>query len=293
MTTELRIEPQRRTRRAIESRPEFADILRTEETFSTGESDDVGERVNGWFDRLMLQSGLEFSPTVLLLLTICSAMAVGGACFVAQEHPLAAAIGAGLGALLPIGGAMFARSRRQSTLLKQMPPMVDELARAARTGRSLEQCLQLVARDTPAPLGTELKSCARRLRLGTRLDVALRDLPERTGLTSANVLVMALCVHHQTGGDLVLVLERLARTIRDRLAFFGRLKVATAASRATAVLMLVLPPIVLGFYLFRDGDYLDKLTATFWGRATLIGAIVLQLIGTFFVRRILKNSQRA
>ena len=90
--------------------------------------------------------------------------------------------------------------------------------------------------------------------------------------------------------------EAAAREVahaEDRLAFHGRLKAATAASRATAVLMLVLPPVVLAFYLFRDGDYLDKLTATFWGRATLGAAIALQILGTFFVRRILKNSQRA
>jgi tight adherence protein B len=292
MATELLAPQASRPRARIEPRPEFAGILRNEETFATGASDGVSERVNGWFDRLLLQSGLDLSPTVLLLLSVCAALAAGGAAFVIQEQPLSAALGALLGSAVPIVATVVLRARRQTRLLKQMPGLVDELARAARTGRSLEQCLDVVARDTPEPLGDELRRCTRKLKLGVRLDAALRELPLRTGLVGMHVLVTALVVHRQSGGDLVQVLERLSRTVRDRIAYLGRLRTATAANRATAVLMLVLPPLILAFYVFRDGDYLDKLLGTAWGRTTFFGAIGLQVVGSFFVARILRNSRR-
>lgn len=240
----------------------------------------------------MLQSGMEIAPPVLLLLCLLSAVALGGAVLVLQENLLTTAIAAGIGFTLPLLWALFARARRQKKMLDQLPGVVDELARAARTGRSIEQCLHIVAEDTPAPLGAELALCSRKLRMGLSFEDALRELPHRTGLVSVHVLVMALVVHQQSGGDLVYVLERLARTVRDRIQFLGRLKVATTASRATAILMLALPPAILAFFVFRDPDYLSRLLDARWGVRTLVIAIVLQIIGSLWVMRILKTSRR-
>ncbi|RLS39957.1 MAG: pilus assembly protein TadB, partial [Planctomycetota bacterium] len=141
----------------ITPRPEFGGILREQETYAESNSDGLGNRINSWFDLLMIQSGIELSPSMVLALSLCSGVAVGGLTFVLQENPITAAIGAFFGFLAPIIVAVIMRSRRQSVMMNQMPPMVDELARAAKTGRSLESCLQVVATDTPAPLGDELR----------------------------------------------------------------------------------------------------------------------------------------
>ncbi|MEW4530393.1 MAG: type II secretion system F family protein [Maioricimonas sp. JB045] len=276
----------------ITPQPEFAGILRQQETFASGQGDDVGERLNSWFDRLMLQAGMEIAPAMVLALCLCSGATVGGLVFVVQENLLTTALAALLGFVLPLIVAMIVRSRRQSTMMNQLPPMIDELARAAKTGRSLENCLQLVAEDTPAPLGTELQLCTRRLGLGMPLRDALEQLPARTGLVSTSVLVTALSVHRETGGDLVKVLERLAQTLRDRLQFQGRLRAATAASRATAILMIALPPAVLMFFTFRDPEYFNNLMASQWGRTATFTALMLEFIGAMWVMRILRNSQR-
>ena len=276
----------------IEPRPEFAGILNDRELFSTGSSDDVSERLNGWFDRLMIQSAMGISPTALLALCLLSSVALGGLAFVIQENMLTAAMAAVAGFMIPPGIAMGVRIRRQTQMMKQMPAMIDELARAAKTGRSLEQCFHLVAEETPDPLGHELRIGARRMQMGVDLGTALREIPERTGLVTLNILVTALTVHHQMGGDLVSVLERLSRTIRDRLLFLGRLRAATIASRATAILMLSAPPAILAFFIVRDPEYFTKLTSSSWGRGATMLAVMLDVIGSLWVLRILKNSQR-
>lgn len=279
----------------IEPRPEFAGILRRDERFSTGEKSETGlsgDSVNGWFDRLMLQSGLELSPAVVLLLSLFSAITIGGLVFVLMEHLLATAVAAAIGGALPVLVLVLVRSSRQTKMMNQMPGMISELARAARTGRSLEQCFQLVAEDTQQPLGSELTLCSRRMQMGLSPEEALHDLPERTGISTMQVLVTALAVHHQTGGDLVRVLERLAQTLRDRIAFLGRLRTATIASRATAILMLLVPPAVVTFFVLRDPNYLDNLMDSRWGRMTTMAAIVLQVIGTIWILRILRNSKQ-
>ena len=277
----------------ITRRREFADILKTDESFARKDDVDAGrDGINGWFDRLMLQSGLESSPTTLLMLCLLSALALGGAAWVFRENALLAGVACLLGAAVPLVTAIIVRAQRQSTILKQMPEMVGEMARAARTGRSLEQCVEIVATDTPAPLGKELRLCQRKLEMGLSVSEAFSELPERTGVVSMSVFTMALTVHHQTGGDLVSVLDRLARTIRDRITFLGRLNAQTIASRATAILMLALPPFILAFFAFRDPDYFQKLTDSQYGPTALFMAIVLQVVGSIWVLRILRNTRR-
>lgn len=277
----------------IRPRPEFARIVKTDELFATGEETEAtSEKINSWFDRLLLQAGWEAASVVLPLLCLLSAITLGGAAFVFRENFLLVGIVASFGAMLPVISLMIKRNRRQSQIMKQLPEMISELARAARTGRSLEQCLQLIAADTKGALGSELQLCHRKLQMGASISAALRELPVRTGVVSINVLVMALTVHQQTGGDLIHVLDRLSRTIRDRIMFLGRLRAQTVASRATALLMLGLPPLILAFFLFRDPDYFQRLTTSTWGRNTVLIAIALQVVGSFWVLRILKASRR-
>lgn len=276
----------------ITPRPEFSAILREQETYAAGESDDVGNRINSWFDLLMIQSGMGISPSMVLALCLLSGVALGGLVFVIQENPITTAIAAFFGFVAPIVVAVAMRARRQSVMMNQMPPMIDELARAAKTGRSVEACLQVVANDTPSPLGQELRRCTDRMAMGLQLPVAMEELPYRTGLVSASVLSTALSVHRETGGDLVHVLERLSQTIRDRIQFQGRLAAATAASRAVAILMVSLPPLILAFFIFRDPAYLQNLMDSTWASRLTILAIILQIIGTIWVFRVLASSRK-
>lgn len=276
----------------IEHRPEFADIVKSNEQFADPQAEGVGNGINSWFDRLMIQAGAPFVPLAAIMLCILCAITLGGIVFVFQENPLTAALAGFVGFLIPLGGLMIARSRRQTLISNQLPPMIDELARAARTGRSLDQCLEMVAGDTPSPLGDELKTSVRKLQMGVTMNEALYELPVRTGVNGLRILATALSVHQQTGGDLVQVLERLSRTMRDRTLFLGRLRTATAGSRATAILMILLPPAILAFFLFRDPNYFTRLMDSDWGRFITFTGIALEIIGAIWIMKILNDSQQ-
>ncbi|MBI3863634.1 MAG: type II secretion system F family protein [Planctomycetia bacterium] len=273
--------------------PAYAAILRSDELFGTGQGKGLEDRLNSAFDMLLIRSGLGVAPSLFLMLSAFTALTLGGILFVAQENVLTTTLGIIIGGAAPVIWAVLAQSRRVQKMLQQLPDMVDELARAARTGRSVEQCFMLVAHDTPAPLGDELKRCAGRLDLGIGMHGALTELPVRTGIVSMKILVMALSVHAQSGGDLIGVLERLSRTIRGRISYLARLRASTAASRATTILMLVIPPLVLGFFVLRDPTYFTRLMAVKWGRIMTMIAAVLDMIGVVWVLRILKSNQQS
>lgn len=276
----------------IERRPEYAGLLKDDVQFARGESQGPGEAVNGWFDALMIQSGIRTSPMVWLGLCVVTALAAGGFAYVVMEQPVSAAIAAAVGLLTPILIAMGMRTRRQKLIMEQLPGMAEELARTARSGRNVESAFSLVAADTPAPLGEELRISARRAQMGLDLASAIRDLPHRTGVSTLTMFVSAIAVHQDTGGDLISVLERLATAVRDRLHFVARLRAATIASRMGTIMMVLVPVLVIGFYLFRDPDYLGKLLSSFWGRLSLWLAIILQVVGCITAFRILRNSAR-
>lgn len=279
----------------IEPRQEFAGIIKDRETFAASnvEPGDASNEVNSWFDRLMVQSGANISPSIVVLLCMCTALLFGGMLFVIFENLLLTALTALIGFFVPVVVLLAMRSRRQAQIVDQMPPMVDELARAAKAGRSLPACLNLVSEDTPSPLGDEIRICSRKLAMGIPMAAALEELPERTGVNTLRILTTALNVHQLTGGDLVSVLERLSRTLRDRAQFLGRLRAATAASRATAILMLVLPLLILGFFVFREPDYFQRLMGSTWGWAATVTGIVLQIIGAVWVFRILSTTSKS
>ena len=200
----------------IRPRAEFAAILKNRELYGHGDPQDVADRLNCWFDRLVLQSGVDVSPPLMMAVWVCSAVSVGGLAFVLQENLLATAFGLLTGLLIAVVTVLVIRARRQTLLAEQLLPAIDELSRAARTGRSLEGCLKLVATDTPAPLGPEIGYVARKMELGLSVSDALEDLPLRTGLDNIDMLTHALSVHGQTGSDLVSVLDRLSRALRDQ-----------------------------------------------------------------------------
>ncbi len=277
----------------IDRLPDFAGILREQEVFGSDGDAGFENSINSWFDKLMIQSGIGVGPSMLLAMSLFLGVVGFGMTFVIQENMLTALMIGAMGAVAPVITAVFARQRRQKKMMQQLPAMIDELARAAKTGRSIEQCWELVSHDTPAPLGDELMDCNRRIKMGDDLSQALQSLPYRTGIITLNILVTTLTVHQQTGGDLVSVLERLSQTIRDRLLFFGRLRAATVGARWTAIMMLALVPFIVVFFSLGDPEYFPKVMASSMGRAATVTAIAFQVVGTSWILRILHNSQRS
>jgi tight adherence protein B len=200
----------------IDPRPEFANILRTDEFFAADSGTGPANGLNGRFDRLMQQSGTCLSARVVLRLCLLGAISLGGLAFVVSENLLLTAIGAAVGGASPIYVLMLQRARRQSLLARQLPVLVDDLVRIAGTGRSIPDCLESVAQNTRAPLGDELAIVISRLQMGTSLTQAIGDLSDRTGAARLGLLSAALTLHERAGCELVAALERLGRILDRR-----------------------------------------------------------------------------
>lgn len=133
---------------------------------------------------------------------------------------------------------------------------------------------------------------ARRMEMGMDVASSVRDLADRTGVSTLTMFSSALALNQDTGGDLIMVLERLATAVRDRLHFVARQRAATVSSRWGAAMMVIIPFIVMVIYTVWYPDYLARLTDSYAGRISLWLGIAGLLTGSFFVYRILARSAR-
>lgn len=189
------------------------------------------------------------------------------------------------GALIPLGIIRFYLQRRQRVIESQIPEALDMLISSLRAGLSLQAGMQFVAHELPAPVGTEFGRIYDEQRLGIDLRRALVGFQERLGSVDARMVVLAILIQRETGGNLTEVLGNIASVIRERIKFRDQVTVLTAESKVSAYMMSLLPVLLFFGIQFSNPEYMVILTDTPTGRGLLLYGIVSLAIGTFLMKR--------
>jgi tight adherence protein B len=157
-----------------------------------------------------------------------------------------------------------------------------------RAGSSLEQAIDQAALQGVEPLADEFRQAARQIRLGLAVPAALQRIANRIRLVDFDTFVSTIAVYARTGGNLPLLLERLAGSIRDHNQFRGYFFAATAQARVTALFIGLATPILLIAYLVLDPEHLQTFFRKDTGWMILAGCFVVELIGAYWLYRMLK-----
>lgn len=246
-------------------------------------------RFDHWFERTLYLAGLPLSPMAGALMLVLFALIFGSAIYVWSENILLTGFGAAVGVGGVIGYVLYAKSKRVKDFQEQFPASLDLLARAVRAGESLEQAIELVAKAAKDPVKTEFLRVAKHLEMGLAVSGAMQALAERIDLIDVRIFSNTLSIHRETGGSLAVTLERLAAVIRDRMEYHRQLKSVTGAGRFSVMAIAALGPILFGYMFLVQPDYGSALWEDPMGRWWLAGAVVLQLVGLFWVSRLLKT----
>ncbi len=218
-----------------------------------------------------------------------------------------ASVGALLGLVLPVGNpfvlalvlmlaglygpTFWVRRRkiaRQKKFNEQLPDLVTLMAGSLRTGYSFMQSLELVAREGVEPSKSEFARVVREVGIGIPPEEALTHLVERMQSEDLNLLVTAVNVQREVGGNLVEVLEIIASTIRERLKLIGEVGVLTAQQQLSGYIIAMLP-VGLGLLLFiiNPTYMMGMFTETHWFGITMVScSLVMVVIGLVVIRRI-------
>ena len=184
---------------------------------------------------------------------------------------------------------MFIKTRQRRRLrifTNQLPDMLTLLVGALRAGYGLAQAIEVLIERLGPPSSTEMANVMRAVNLGQPIRYALQDAADRIGSDDFNLVVVAINVQYDTGGNLAESLDTIATTVRHRLNILNEIRVLTSQQRLTGYVLALLP-LGLGLLMFViNPDYISRLFEPGWIRLLPIIAAVMQVIGFLFIRRI-------
>jgi tight adherence protein B len=189
--------------------------------------------------------------------------------------------------LLPYAYVRKKRSKRLASLEEQFPEALDFLARSMRAGHAFSISLEMIGEEIADPLGQEFRALFNEQNLGAPLDLALHNFTRRVPLLDCKFFTSSVLLQKQTGGNLSEILSRLSYVIRERFRLKGQVKAASAHGRLTATILTVLPICtMLGMLVVAPG-YIQSMAADPDGKKIIAGAVVAQLLGNFFIKKII------
>ena len=192
-----------------------------------------------------------------------------------------------VGAALPYLYVKGKRRKRLNRLEEQFPEALDFLARSMRAGHAFSISLEMLGEELEDPLGQEFRALFNEQNLGASLDNCLRNFSDRVPLLDVRFFTSSVLLQKQTGGNLAEILTRLAYVIRERFRLKGQVKAASAHGRLTATILTVLPIVTMLCLLGVAPGYLQGMAADPDGKLLIGGAIVAQVLGNFFIKKII------
>lgn len=222
-----------------------------------------------------------------LRLATCIAIAVVIAAGWLLRWPWAANLMlAGCMALLPpfVLGVLRRRWRRH--IATQLPDAIALWAGLLKSGQAMAPALAQLASRQANPLGAELRLVLAQYRLGVGLDAAVAQFRDRAGVPDLRMLATLLRAQRELGGNLAEALERLAGTLRSRLAMEARIHSLTAQGRLQGAVVGALPLLLAAVLSFMEPAAMKSLVTTPAGWAAIALVVVLELVGYMMIRRI-------
>jgi tight adherence protein B len=239
----------------------------------------------------LLQAGLNWTIGQFLLLTLVGC-AVGFAVgcrlpFLVFRTPSVIAC-AVAGGVLPILYIAFKKHKRLTAFEEQFPEALDFLARSMRAGHAFSISLEMLGTESPEPLGQEFRALFNEQNLGAPLADAFGNMLRRLPLVDVRFFVSSVMLQKQTGGNLSEILGRLAFVIRERFRLRGQVRAASAHGRLTAGILTTMPIALMFALLYIAPGYLQGMAKDADGKWLIMAAVVAQLLGYYFVRRIIR-----
>ncbi|SHJ13659.1 type II secretion system F family protein [Wenxinia saemankumensis] len=236
------------------------------------------------------KANIAFTPSQLIMVMgVLAGVAFAGLTFgTTASLPIRAAVAVVMG----IGGVYVwvnrLATKRISMIEEQLPEAVELMVRSLRVGHPFSSAIQIVAKEVPDPLGTEMGVIADEAAYGRDMGEALKFMAERIDMQDMRFLAVAVNIQQQAGGNLAEILDGLAKVIRARFRLFRRVKAITAEAKWSGKFLSGFPLLALVAINVMEPGYYDdvKDTAVFVPACLVVGGF---LVANIFVMRSLVN----
>jgi tight adherence protein B len=248
----------------------------------------IAERVPAFEDAHLMIEQAGSAMTLSRFLVISGGLAIGlglGVLVLTLRWP-AGIIAAAVGGLAPYVILRRKRSKRFYKFEEQLPEAIDMLGRAIRAGHPLSSGLKMVADEAKDPVAGEFRRTHEEHRFGLAFEDAMLAMADRVGIVDVRILVTAILIQREVGGNLAEVLDNLASVIRARFNIRRQLRVYTAQGRFSGYVLAVLPIAVGAAIYSLNPPYMKLLFTDPMGKLMVAFAVIFQIIGFLWIRKI-------
>lgn len=240
-------------------------------------------------DRVILQSGLNWTVSKVLLLCLVFCAVAWAAMSLGAHQPvlLSAAVGMMVGAL-PLMYVYYRRNKRLAKFERQLPEALDLITRALRAGHAFSAALKMAGEEMAEPIAGEFATVHDEVNFGVSLQQALTHLSERVPLTDLRYFVVAVLIQRDSGGNLTEILNNLSRLIRERLKLMGRVRVLSSEGRLSAWILGLMPFFLAGVMNLLNPEFMRPLWTDPIGITIIKYMLGLMLLGVVIMRKIVK-----
>lgn len=191
-----------------------------------------------------------------------------------------------LGFLIPRLWVKQTKRKRIAKFNSQIGDSLTIMSNSLRAGFSFLQTMEMISREIAPPIGEEFGRCLREMNLGTPTEQALVNLGHRIESDDLDLVITAVLIQRQVGGNLAEVLDNISQTIRARIRIKSEIKTLTAQGRMSGLIIGALP-VLLGIVLYlMNPAYIGNLFTTGIGLSLVAGGVVSQAIGIAVIRKI-------
>jgi tight adherence protein B len=194
-----------------------------------------------------------------------------------------------IGLLLGFAPYVFVLQKRRRRFVQfeqDLPEALDLMVSSLRAGNSLVSALRLVAYESPDPIGSEFRICFEEQNYGLELRTAMENLITRVPLQDLRIVVTAILIQKESGGNLAEVLDKASYLIRERFRLRRQVRVHTAQGRLTGWILSLLPVVLgLGLY-FVSPDTISVLWTRSIGIKLLYASAGMTIAGALIIRKI-------
>ena len=231
------------------------------------------------------QAGLKITPTAFWIASgaLGAVFAVVG---LLVQGPLGAGMAGFVGFLgIPRWVLGMVVAGRQKKFQSQLADAIDVIVRGVKSGLPLNQCLRIIAAESPDPLRTEFQSLCDSQAMGVPLDQGMQRMFERMPLPEVNFFAIVLVIQQKTGGNLSESLGNLSSVLRARKLMKEKVKALSSEAKASAMIIGALPLIVMALVYFTRPAYLQVLFIEPMGHMILMGSAVMMGLGIFIMHK--------
>jgi len=237
---------------------------------------------------LLYQANVKWTPGGFILVSLLLWTLTSWVFYLRTGMPFFSLLAGLIPAALPLAFVARKRSARFLKFEEGLPSALDLMVSGLRGGNSLVSVLALVSRESPAPVGPEFKICFDEQNYGLELRSALENLAVRIPIQDVRIIMTAILVQRETGGNLAEVLEKCAYLIRERFRLKKEIQVKTAQGRLTGWILSLLP-VGLGALLFMIKP---EVISLLWLRPAgvkmlYVGASMIT-VGSLIIRKIVR-----